>query len=83
MRTDIDNPQMFQALFFYRLVGEAYDAKAGDEIADILERLALSKGRGSRQEGVLTMTAGAYPSGQAIIEGFEKIAKEVQAGALD
>lgn len=82
MRTDIDTPQMFQALFFYRLVGEAYDAKAGDQIADILERLSLSKGRGSRKEGVLTMTSGSYPSPQAIVEGFEKIKRQVEEGSI-
>jgi len=78
MRSDIDGKHMFQAVFFYRVLQECYGSNAAGRIADILERLSLSKSRMSRKEAVTTLIGGKFQRPEEIMRGTEEGLKETQ-----
>jgi len=53
IRTDVNTKGMFNALVYYRVLGEYFKCKAATRVANILERLSISSNREGRHEGVI------------------------------
>jgi len=79
MRTHVFGKDFMNALTYYRILEEQYDCKAAGEIANMLERLAISYDRMSRLEGV-SILKGNQPKQETLIKGvaadLKKIADE-------
>lgn len=72
IRTDIGSKQMMNAVFVYRLMHEYFPTPKGaaGRVANVLERLAISSGRGGRKEAVEILRRG-IPKVQEIEVGSE------------
>jgi hypothetical protein len=77
MRTDIQSPEMFKAVHYYRILDEYYQSKAAGIIANILERLAISGKRMGRLEAV-TILRQQMPKEETIIRGIADSLKKVE-----
>jgi hypothetical protein len=69
-RTDIQGKNTFSALLFYRLLGECFTCSNAKVVADIIERLSISKTRKGREEAV-TVLQGNLPKTQKVMSGTD------------
>ena len=75
--TDIEGSKEHQALLFYRMLDTTFYCPDAKHVADIFERLNISKKRQGRQEAVLSLIGGKYPSGEKVVQSLEKLKKEI------
>jgi len=73
-RTRIKGKEMFNALTFYRLLEEQYNCKPAGEVADILERLAISDNGEGRLEA-FHILKGKTPTEEKMLTGIAEILK--------
>lgn len=64
-RTDIRESKVYRALMYYRILETNYDCVEAGAIADIMEKLAISRDRQGREEGVRVLGQG-MPKSQKI-----------------
>jgi len=55
MRTDISGREMFNAITYYRVLGEYFHCDAAKLVGDLLERLLISRNRMGRKEAVTVL----------------------------
>lgn len=73
-RTDIQGSEVFSTLLFYRILHEHFESKAAKTIANIIERLNISRSRLGREEGVRILEQG-LPKGTKVYLGADTIMK--------
>ena len=77
-RTDIPGSDVFSSLLFYRILQEHFSCKAAKTIANVIERLNISRNRLGREEAVRILEQGlpkgskVYLGSDTIIRGSEK-----------
>jgi len=62
---------------YYRILQEQYNCEAAGEIADIIERLAISSGRMGRLEAVNILKQ-ELPKKETLIRGVAESIKELE-----
>jgi hypothetical protein len=77
-RTDISNRELYSTLMYYRILQEQYGCKAAGQIADIIERLAISQNRMGRLEGVNILKQ-ELPKKETLIRGVAESIKDLEA----
>lgn len=77
MRTDMPTTNLMRSIAHYRIFDECYKSKAANMIANILERLVISRSREGRKEGVTIMS---QPQGkeQVLMLGTEEPAVVIE-----
>lgn len=75
--TDIQSAKEHQAILFYRILDKTFYCPEAQSVADIFERLNISKKRQGRQEAVLSLVGGKYPSGERVVQSLETLKKEI------
>ena len=69
-RTDIQGSELFSTLLFHRILHEHFKSKAARTVANIIERLNMSRNRLSREEGVRILQQG-LPKGTKVYLGAD------------
>lgn len=76
-RTDISNREIYSSLMYYRILQEQYGCQAAGEIADVIERLAISNNRLGRLEGVNILKQ-ELPKKEVLMRGVAESIKELE-----
>lgn len=71
-RTDVSGKEMFKALTYYRILQERFKCETAGSVADILERLSISKDRMGRVEGVNVLLQ-KFPKEETVLKGFSEL----------
>lgn len=74
MRSDIKGRDTFSAIVYYRILQEFYGCESARVIADLLERLSISKTRSGRSEAVAVLCQN-LPKEIRIPEGVDRMLK--------
>jgi hypothetical protein len=77
-RCRVFNKELYNAISYYRILEEQYECKAAGDIANILERLSISKDGDGRLEG-FGILKGNTPKQETILRGLsEELKKQME-----
>lgn len=76
-RTDISSREIYGTLVYYRILQEQYGCEAAGQIADVIERLAISHSRLGRLEGVNILKQ-ELPKKEVLMRGVAESMRELE-----